>query len=69
VSDLPAGRYRIELWHPRLPPDEASPQTVEVGDGVVELTWEIALEPPPERPSRGFDQGDGDDDRGGFKQY
>jgi len=69
LSDLPDGRYRVALWHPLLQSGEAPARTVEVGAGGVELTWDVALEPPRERPSRGFGQGGDDDDRDGFDQF
>lgn len=70
LDGLPAGRYRVHLWHPRLPGGEALTRTVELrGDATSELSFELALEAPAERPSRGFGGDGDDDDREGFDQY
>lgn len=47
----PAGRYRLEVWHPRGEPQPA-PQTVELsGDATLQREVDIPLAPPPpERP-------------------
>lgn len=62
IADLPAGRYRVELWHPRLK-DAATPdaRTVEVtATGTTRLAWDVSLSPAPERGQRGFGTGDGE---------
>lgn len=56
IEGLPAGEYRIALWHPRLV-DGASPdpRTVTVdSDGTATLRFDIALSPPRDRGQRGF---------------
>jgi len=60
LADLPAGRYRLAVWHPRITDPEASLQR-EVrlaGDGVE--SWRLALHAPL-LPARDQEQG--------FKDY
>jgi len=68
LENLPAGHYRVRLWHPRLVPgEEPAVRTLDLGaDSDVTLGFELALEPPPERPQRGFgnDSDDGDSGHG-----
>jgi len=60
IGDLPAGEYRVELWHPRLV-DGTSPEPREAvvdADGAVTLRFDIEVSPPRERGQRGFGGGD-----------
>lgn len=56
ITDLPAGEYRAEVWHPRLV-DGASPEprTISVDDGATAiLRFDIDLSPARDRGQRGF---------------
>jgi hypothetical protein len=56
IEKVPAGRYRAELWHPRLPAD-APPAVLELTIGAEEparldATLGLGPEPQPDRPRR-----------------
>lgn len=54
VLDAPAGRYRLEVWHERLPSDAAAPQVEVVLPEADDLRLELPLAPPP--PPRGSER-------------
>jgi plastocyanin len=51
LRDLPAGRYEIHVWQPRLRPGRPDlvRRVVEVRDAVSELTFQLTLLPDPRR--------------------
>jgi plastocyanin len=53
IRDLPAGRWRIQVWHPRLVgPEAGTAREVEIPQtGGVDVEWELALK-PARRPWR-----------------
>jgi plastocyanin len=57
IEKLPAGRYRAEFWHARLPSGEAPAEQplVELAEGApaqLEVTLVLGPEPEPPRPRR-----------------
>ena len=56
VEHVPAGRYRVELWHPRLQGGAPLPElSLEIGPGAhaqLEATLSLGAEPRPDRPRR-----------------
>ncbi|MEX2575847.1 MAG: methylamine utilization protein [Halofilum sp. (in: g-proteobacteria)] len=56
LEDLPAGRYRVELWHPRVSNGrEIESRTVQVAaEARTELVYELALDSPRTDRGRGF---------------
>lgn len=51
LRDLPAGRYEIHVWQPRLRPGRPDlvRRVVEVGDPASKLTFQLSLLPDPRR--------------------
>ncbi len=43
ITDVPAGRYRVEAWHPRLTPKEQAQGTVELQVGTKDNVVELRL--------------------------
>ena len=51
LQGLPAGRYSVRAWHPRLEGDDkATAQVVELKSALVEAAWRLKLK--PEHPIR-----------------
>ena len=51
LEDLPAGRYSVRAWHPRLEGDDkANAQVVELKSALTDAAWRLKLK--PERPIR-----------------
>lgn len=57
LADLPAGRYRVRVWHPRMQGgEEATVRTIELTQDAV-AAWELELKPefrPRRAPLRGI---------------
>lgn len=47
IGNVPAGTYRLKLWHPRLTPDLPA-RDISMGKEVVRLTLQAAVPPRPE---------------------
>ena len=47
LANLPAGRYVLRVWHPRMePPEESTRRPVSLERaGTVDLTWQVKLKP------------------------
>jgi plastocyanin len=47
LDNLPAGRYAVRVWHPRMEaPEESTRRTLGLArSGVVEIAWELRLKP------------------------
>jgi plastocyanin len=46
IADLPAGRYAVRVWHPRLATgEEATRRSLELGAAGATLEWRLALKP------------------------
>ena len=56
IENVPAGRYRVELWHPRLAADAPLPELslaiVPGAPAQLEATLSLGPEPQPDRPRR-----------------
>lgn len=46
IADVPAGAYRLRLWHPRLTPD-LSPRELKIGRDIVRMSLQTAVPPRP----------------------
>ena len=49
IAEIPAGRYRVDLWHPQLAPGEPPPSATLVVGGATEFHTTLSLLPPPAR--------------------
>lgn len=47
IANVPAGPYRLKLWHPRLTPDLPA-RDISMGEEAVRLTLQAAVPPRPE---------------------
>jgi len=51
LADLPAGTYKVRVWHPQLPPgQDEPPQNVTIAAGaptISRLTFKLSLMPDP----------------------
>lgn len=58
IERVPAGRYRVELWHPRLPEGAPLPElSLVIGPGAparLEAALTLGVEPKLDRPRRGL---------------
>lgn len=47
LADLPAGRYRVRVWHPRMEGnEEGTVKTIELAqDAAASVSWELELKP------------------------
>ena len=45
IANLPKGKYRAEVWHPRMTIDGGAPEQTIVVDANVEATFEVRLNP------------------------
>lgn len=50
IGEVPGGRYRAEVWHPRLSRKEmeAAQREVEIGEGETRVTFDLRPGAPPE---------------------
>ena len=55
IANVPAGPYRLRLWHPRLTPDLAL-RDVGVGKDIVHMELIVAVPPKPEHNKPPLDQ-------------
>jgi plastocyanin len=57
IANVPPGRYRVELWHPRAQGGAAQELAIEIGAGApatLEATLSLDAAPAPDRPKRGL---------------
>ena len=48
IDGVPPGKYRVEVWHPQLPPGRAVPSAaLKVDDGNTKFALAVPLLPPP----------------------
>lgn len=55
IARVPAGAYRLKLWHPRLTPD-LPPRELSMGKDVVRLSLQAAVPPRPPHTKPPLDQ-------------
>lgn len=55
IGNVPAGAYRLKLWHPRLTPDLPA-RDISMGKEVVRLTLQAAVPPRPEHTKPPLEQ-------------
>lgn len=47
IANLPKGRYRAEVWHPRMDPDRPAPEQTVAVDAQASVTFNLNLIAPP----------------------
>lgn len=55
IANVPAGAYRLKLWHPRLTPDLPA-RNIGMGKEAVRLTLQAAVPPRPEHTKPPLEQ-------------
>jgi hypothetical protein len=47
LDNLPAGRYAVRVWHPRMDaPEESTNRSLSIDrSGAVDIAWELRLKP------------------------